>query len=241
MPKADSIPTKESSEDLLHGRVGPHPSLDCLAGVSVGFSASLLHDLRQPVSAILFNALAAVRIVRKEESPWNPMVEESLTDIIHEVDRLKTLLQGLGTYLGLAEDEVTGLEVNETLARALGLLSGECIRRQFLLSTDFGPDIPALQVSSSQLTRAVISLALDLFQALEAAPVGARQICVSTQFSAGLVKIGFQVRALPIMEGKSPPPLLQLQAWHGRTFVSQEPPELITWGIELPLSPTQPS
>lgn len=241
MPKADSIPPKESLEILRHGHVGSHPSLDCLVGVSVGFSAALLHDLRQPVSAILFNALAAVRIVRKEESPWNPVVEDSLKDIIHEVDRLKTLLLGLGTYLGLAENEVTGLEVNEAVAGALGLLSGECVRRQFLLSTDFGPDIPALQVSSSQLTRAVISLALDLFQALETAPVGARQICVSTQFSAGHVKIGFQSRALPFLEGKSPPPPLQLQAWYGRTFVSQEPPEQITWGIELPFSPTQAS
>lgn len=241
MLKADSIPTKESSEDLRHGSVGAPPSLDCLVGVSFGFSAALLHDLRQPVSAILFNALAAVRIVRKEESPLNPVVEESLKDIIHEVDRLKTLLQGLGTYLGLAEDEVNGLEVNETVAKALGLLSGECVRRQFQLSTQFGPDVPALQVSSSQITRAIISLALDLFQALETAPVGARQIFVSTQYSAGLVKIGFQVRALPILKGKSPPPLLQLQASHGRTFVSQEPPDQITWGIELPLNPTQPS
>lgn len=81
-------------------------SLDGIVGVSSGFSSALLHDLHQPVSAILFNALAALRLVRKAEPSGQPIVEESLQDIISEVDRLKSLLQGFGTYFGLGSEDL---------------------------------------------------------------------------------------------------------------------------------------
>ncbi len=241
MPQDDPATHRKSLEILTNGHVGLSQSLDVLVGVSVGFSSALLHDLRQPVSAILFNALAARRLVLKDEPSGRTIIEESLKDIISEVDRLKTLLQGFGTYLGLGGEDVPGLDVNQTVMGALGLLAGESVRRQMRLSTDLASALPVLQVSASQLTRAIIALALDLFQALEKAPTEQRHICVSTQLSEGHVKIGFQARFLPLLEGKSPSPPLQLQAWSGRTFVSQEPPEKITWGIELPTSPNADS
>lgn len=238
MPQADSDPPTKPLETPCQGRVGSPTCLDSLVDVSTGFSSALLHDLRQPVSAILFNAQAAIRIVRKDESAGNPLILESLNDIILEVDRLKSLLHGLGTYLGLAEDEPVGLNLNKTVATALGLLAGECIRRQMHLKTDLGAVIPSLQVSTSQLTRAVISLALDLFHALEEAPVSSRQICVSTQVSDGYVKISFQARALTFFQGKATPSPRQHEDWHGRIFHRQEPPEQITWEIAFPFNPT---
>jgi signal transduction histidine kinase len=237
MPQDEPAPSYELLEMLSIGRDGVSQSLDGLVGVSVGFSSALLHDLRQPVSAILFNALAALKLFRKDEPSGQPIIEESLKDIINEVDRLKTLLQGLGTYLGLGGDDIPGLDVNPTVTGALGLLAGESVRRQMRLGTDLGLSLPALRISPSLLTRAVIALALDFFQALETAPADLRQICVWTGLTEGYVKIGFQARTQALLEGKGPSIPLQLQSWGGQLFVSKELPDKITWGIELPTRP----
>jgi hypothetical protein len=94
-----------------------------------------------------------------------------------------------------------------------------------------------LRISPSLLTRAVIALALDFFQALETAPADLRQICVWTGLTEGYVKIGFQARTQALLEGKGPSIPLQLQSWGGQLFVSKELPDKITWGIELPTRP----
>ncbi|MCX6856713.1 MAG: hypothetical protein NTV80_17625 [Verrucomicrobia bacterium] len=234
MPQDDPAPSYETLKMLCISRDEASQSLDGLVGVSVEFSYALLHDLRQPVSAILFNAQAALKLFRKSEPSGQPIIEESLKDIIHEVDRLKTLLQGLGTYLGLGRDDISGLNVNKTVTSALGLLSGESVRRKMRLNTNLGLSLPALRISPALLTRAVIALALDFFQALETAPADLRQICIWTELTEGYVKIGFQARAQTLLEGKGPSIPLQLQPWGGRLFVSKELPDKITWGIELP-------
>lgn len=211
-------------------------SLDALVGVSLGFSSALLHDLRQPVSAILFNALAALRLLRKEEPREQAVIEDSLKDIVSEVDRLKTLLQGFGTYLGLGGDDIPGLDVNQTVTSAIGLLAGESVRRQIRLSMDLGNDLPPLLISPALLTRAMIMLTLDIFWILKKSPSDLRHIRVWTQQSQARVKIGFQFAAQALSEDESPSAQLQsqVQLCAGDLFVSKDSPEEITWGIELP-------
>lgn len=237
MPQDESTLTPTSCETLFPVMADPSRSLDSLVGVTTGFSSALLHDLRQPVSAILFNALAALRLVRKDQPPGQPIVEESLKDIIAEVDRLKTLLQGFGTYLGLGGDDLPGVDVNQTVTAALGLLAGECVRRQMRFSTALGHDLPVLRISPSLLTRAVIAMALDLFQNLEGAPADLREICVQTGLSEQHVKIAFQAQCMPISSKKSPALPLQLQALGVRHFSSHDPHGKMTRGIMLPVTP----
>ncbi len=221
---------------LSRGMEDTSRSLDGIVGVSSGFSSALLHDLRQPVSAILFNALAALRLVRKAEPSGQPIVEESLRDIISEVDRLKSLLQGFGTYFGLGSEDLPGVDVNHSVSAALGLLEGECVRRQVRMRTEFGHALPMLRISPSFLTRAVITLALDLFQTLESLPADQRDIFVQTGLTQGQVKISFQPHALPASREESPALRHQLQALGVQTFCSSDLHGKMIWGIILPVT-----
>jgi hypothetical protein len=125
------------------------------------------------------------------------------------------------------------VDVNQTVTAALGLLAGESVRRQMRLSTDLGHNLPVLKISPSLLTRAIIAVALDLFQTLEAAPADLRDICVRTDFSQQHVKIGFQAQSLPVFREKSPTLPLQFQASGVQPFSSRDPLGKMTWGILL--------
>lgn len=230
-----SLPTA-SFEMLSTGKADASRSLDGLVGVTTGFSSALLHDLRQPVAAILFNALAALRLVRKGEPQGQPVVEESLKDIIAEVDRLKTLLQGFGTYLGLGGDDLPGVDVNQAVTAALDLLAGESVRRQMRISMDLGHDLPVLKISPSLLTRVVIVVALDLFQTLEAAPVSLRDICAKTGYSQGYVKIGFYTQSKSAFSERLPSLPLQFQELGIQPFSSLDSHGKNSWGITLPIT-----
>jgi hypothetical protein len=237
MPQDESPLPPTSFEVSPPGMDSTFKGLDGLLGVPSGFSSALLHDLRQPVSAILFNALAALRLVRKAEPSGQPIVEESLQDIISEVDRLKSLLQGFGTYLGLGGEGLPGMDVNHTVTAALRLLEGECVRRQVRMSTAFGQALPMLRLSPSSLTRAVITLALEFFQALESLPAEQRAVCAQTELTQDGVKIQFQSHALPASREESPAFRHQFQALGVQTFCSSDLHGKMTWGILLPTSP----
>jgi signal transduction histidine kinase len=86
------------------------------------FSATLIHDLKQPISAIQFNALAALRFIQSSESAVHPAVSESLADIKSDVARLSRLAQGLGAFLGVERGHDEVLDLNVEIESALSLL-----------------------------------------------------------------------------------------------------------------------
>lgn len=156
------------------------------------FSATLIHDLKQPISAIQFNALAALRFLQASESGGHPSVQESLEDIKSDVARLSRLAQGLGAFLGVERGQNEALDVNFEIETALSLLKGEMMKRQIKCQTEFGPINPDFIWKRPILSRTVLALTLNLMDALESSADKAKQLSISTSAqSDGLIKMVF--------------------------------------------------
>ena len=106
-------------------------------------SASLAHELNQPLAAILTNAQ-----VLKREIEANPMslegADETITDVIQDTRRAAEVINRLRALLKPKERLVEVVDINQIVAGATDLLSSEIVIRQASLTLELAPDLPAV-------------------------------------------------------------------------------------------------
>lgn len=165
-------------------------------GLFCRFSATLIHDLKQPISAIQFNALAALRFIHSSASGSHPEVTESLEDIKNDVARLSRLAQGLGAFLGIEREQDEALDLNFEIETALSLLKGEMMKRQINYQTQLRPLNSEFIWKRPILSRTVLSVTLSLMDALVAIPDKSKTIHISTNVTESKkVEILFQAES----------------------------------------------
>ena len=161
------------------------------------FSATLIHDLKQPISAIQFNALAALRFIQSSESGGHPAVTESLEDIKNDVARLSRLAQGLGAFLGVERGHDEVLDLNGEIETALSLLKGEMMKRQIKCHTNFGTLRHEFIWKRPILSRTVLSVALSLMDVLGESPGKTKTVNILIDGdSADVVTIVFRAESI---------------------------------------------
>jgi signal transduction histidine kinase len=161
------------------------------------FSATLIHDLKQPISAIQFNALAALRFIQSSDSGGHPAVTESLEDIKNDVARLSRLAQGLGAFLGVERGHDEVLDLNGEIETALSLLKGEMMKRQIKCLTNFGTLKHEFIWKRPILSRTVLSAALSLMDVLDETSEKNKTLNIRTNAqSADVIKIEFSAQSI---------------------------------------------
>jgi signal transduction histidine kinase len=148
-------------------------------------SASVAHELRNPLSGIKMNAR-----VLADEMHRAGLDDESMKMIVREVDRMDAYLQEL---LGLAADARTpGREVTEPLRlepvqlsevaeSVVALLAGRCRHSGVTVDRDGLAAAPAVRADAGKIRQVVLNLMLN---ALDAMPSGGR-MTLSAEAGAG--------------------------------------------------------
>lgn len=133
-------------------------------------SASIAHELNQPLGAIRNNTRAA-ELVLKSANPDLGLMEQILADIRDDDQRASDIIAGLRSMLKKrSEIEWQELDVNDVVANALQILHGEAERRR--VEIDFHRPTRQLPVRADRvhLQQVVLNLATNAMDAmLEAA------------------------------------------------------------------------
>lgn len=201
--------------------------------VPLAFSSALLHDLRQPIAAILLNAQAALRVVKRDPPPGQNILEDALHDIVQEVGRLKSLVSAFGGYLGTVRNGRGTVDVQEALSTALSLVAGELVRRQVHIQTTIPAEPPVVEIDSPRLIRSCIIILLDLFDALAGLPDACRMIQVRTETAPGSLRIIFQAEVTGALMRRSRRLNSKLVGSRGSFFLDSAAHDSILCGLEF--------
>lgn len=144
-------------------------------------SASMAHELNQPLTAILTNAQAGQRFLAASD-PDLVEFSEILKDIAHDTTRARDVIRHLRALVKKGEREFKPLEVNETIGEVVGFLHGDIVARNVQVSLQPASDLPAIEGDRIQLQQVVINLLLNAFDAMSGQPVAERRVIVSTEF-----------------------------------------------------------
>ncbi len=168
--KHAELETQRLRENLA--RITRTTTLDQLA-------ASLAHELRQPLTAILSNAEAAERFLAMKP-PEIGEVSEALQDIIINGERAGQVISRLRELCRKAGQERTRLAVNQLIEDTLALLRSELILRQVSCRLELAPGLPEVAADRIQLQQVLMNLILNGMDAMQAREPGVRELVITT-------------------------------------------------------------
>ncbi len=151
-------------------------------------TASIAHELNQPLTAILSNAQAGQRLLRKEKRPA-VHVREILSDIVADGKRAGEVIHRLRSLLGKGESQKQGLDVNALIEETLRLVHSEMIIRHIAIEKQFDVELPPVFGDRIQLQQVILNLILNAAEAMAESAPNERKLVLSTFESNGRVAI----------------------------------------------------
>jgi signal transduction histidine kinase len=143
-------------------------------------TASIAHEINQPMGAILSNAEAA-RMMLDQGTLQPEKLRAILTDIRDEDLRASAVIRSLRTLLARTEWRPIALELNTEVAEALRHVAFDAARRGVRLAPIFDNAIPAIRGDATQLQQVVINLVLNAMEAVTSVPASQTEIRIETK------------------------------------------------------------
>jgi C4-dicarboxylate-specific signal transduction histidine kinase len=157
-------------QDLAHiGRVSTVGEL----------TASLAHELNQPLTAILANAQAVRRILDGGTADLIE-VRAIVDDIVDDDKRASEVIGRLRGFLKKGTLERSSLDMSELVGQVARLVAGDAVLRSVRIRLELAPDLPAVYADRVQLQQVILNLILNGFDAMRDSEVGRRDLLLRT-------------------------------------------------------------
>jgi signal transduction histidine kinase len=168
--KQGELEARRLRQELTHvGRVSAMGEL----------TASLAHELGQPLTAILSNAQAAQGLLARDVMDLET-VREILKDIVEDDKRAAAVIRRFRVLLKKGDLEEVSLAVNDVVNEVVWLLKNDALIRNVSMSLDLAADLPPVRGDRVQLQQVVLNLVLNGLEAMREASERERTLVIRT-------------------------------------------------------------
>jgi len=143
-------------------------------------TASIAHELNQPLAAIVSNGNAAQRWLQRTP-PEVAEAAENINQMIGDAHRASRVVATIRGMFKEHEHAKVLLDVNEVIEEVVELLHGELNSRRVLVHTDLTRNLPQIAADRVQLQQVVLNLVMNAGDAMSALPDGARVLTISSK------------------------------------------------------------
>lgn len=142
-------------------------------------TASIAHEVRQPIAATVANAGAALRWLA--HSPPNlEEAREALASISKDGDRASQIIGRIQDLIKKTPPRKDPLEINGAIREIVELTRGEMMKNDVLLRTEFADGLPIIQADRVELQQVVLNLLLNAVEAMTGV-AGPRELLIGTK------------------------------------------------------------
>jgi PAS domain S-box-containing protein len=177
------ITERKHAEDAMQGLA--HAARLAVMGE---LTASIAHEINQPLNAILNNADAA-ELLLEDGSGRLDEVRQILADIRKDDLRASEVIRHARELLRRREPERRPLDMGELVTGILQLLGRDADRRQVALEPELAPDLPVVYGDKVHLEQMLLNLLLNGMDAMAATPVPRRRLVIRTARSGDAVEV----------------------------------------------------
>jgi C4-dicarboxylate-specific signal transduction histidine kinase len=151
-------------------------------------SASIAHQLNQPLAAILGNAETARKMLNKERVDLAEL-REICDDIVSEDNRAAEVIRRLGALYKRGDMKMEQLDFNALVRETLELLRAELLIRHVLPITDLAASLPMIDGGSVQLQQVILNLVLNAADAMTTTRIEDRRLTLRTEATEAGVRL----------------------------------------------------
>src|SRR5256886_154635 len=142
-------------------------------------TASIAHEIKQPITAARTYAAAALRFLDK--SP--PDVAEgkaALICIANETDRTKDVVDRIGSLIKKAPPRREVVDLNAAILEVTALTRSEAAKTGVTVGTQLAAELPRIQCDRVQLQQVMLNLIVNAIQSMSGVEDGNRELQIST-------------------------------------------------------------
>src|SRR6185503_15683367 len=155
-------------------------------------TASLAHELNQPLTAILANAQTARRLLESENADLTEL-RAILGDIVDDDKRASDVINRLRSLLKKGPLERSRVDMSEVVGQVAHLAAGDAILRNVATRLELASDLPPVHGDRVQLQQVVLNLILNGLDAMRSSEAGHRTLVLrATRADAATVEVAVQ-------------------------------------------------
>jgi len=148
-------------------------------------TASIAHEISQPLSAIVTNADAGLRWL----AAVVPNVEETaqvIRRISRDGKRASAVVSRMRALFKKTPATKESVDINDAIQEVLALTQHEIQRNRVSIRTEFADDLPPVDGDRVQLQQVVLNLLVNAIQAMSTVPDTTREVQLTSQIIAGI-------------------------------------------------------
>jgi PAS domain S-box-containing protein len=142
-------------------------------------TASIAHEVKQPISAAVTGAQAAQRWLNMQ--PANlAEVSEALLRIVRDGKRAGDIIDRIRDLTKKAPPRKGSLNINETIREVVELTHGEVVKNGVSLRTQLAEDLPLILADRVQLQQVLLNLIINAIEAMRDVSERERELLIRT-------------------------------------------------------------
>jgi PAS domain S-box-containing protein len=143
-------------------------------------TASITHEVNQPITAAVTYALAARRWLSAEPPNFRE-VDDALSLIVKEGNRAGEVVGRIRALIKKAPARKDAVEINEAILEAVALTRTEAANNNVSVRTELAEDLPRIQGDRVQLQQVLLNLIINAIEAMRDVGEEGRELLVSTR------------------------------------------------------------
>jgi signal transduction histidine kinase len=154
--------------------------INLLSRVSVlgEMTASLAHELNQPLSAIISNANAGMRFIgTAKEDPKT--LREILHDVAEDGHRAHDIIQNVRNTIKKGESTWRQVNLNELVTNVAHVVRPDAVAYSCEVETSLADDLPLIEGDPVQIQQVLVNLVSNALDAMRQTPVDQRKVEIS--------------------------------------------------------------
>jgi signal transduction histidine kinase len=146
-------------------------------------TASLAHEIKQPISAASLNANACLRWLARDE-PAIAEARESAAGIVDNVNRASEIINRIGGLFQKAAPRREPMDVNEVIQEMVAMLRSEATHYAISIRRDLQGGLPKVMGDRVQLQQVLMNLTLNGIDAMKETDT-AKEITITSEAGDG--------------------------------------------------------
>ena len=155
-------------------------------------TASIAHEVKQPITATVTNAQAALRCLGAQP-PYLEEVRDALACIVADGKRAGEVIGGIRDLIKKAPPRKDHVEINGAIREVIELTRGEAVKNGVAVQTELADGLPRIQGDRVQLQQVVLNLIINAIEAMSGVREGPRDLLISSgKAKSGGVRVAVQ-------------------------------------------------
>ena len=143
-------------------------------------TASIAHEINQPLAAIVTNADAGLRWL-SGDTPNLEEIGTAMRRIGRDGRRASSVVSRMRALFKKTPAEIELLDLNDVIQEVVAITQSDAQRNRISLRTDFANDLPRVMGDRVQVQQVILNLLVNAIQALSGLSDGPRELSVSSR------------------------------------------------------------